>query len=62
AAAAGRGAEALFLHPNVREVVFATASEMVAAGAKGMNSEAYGFIDIKVFHALDEALAYVNGG
>jgi hypothetical protein len=59
ASSANRDAGGLFHHPKVREVVFVTTNSMVEMGAKGVDSEAFGFTKIHVFYTLEDALEYV---
>jgi len=56
----GRGAEPIFKHPNVRQIIFISENRILELGAKGMRSPVFGGIDVKVFKTLDEALAYVR--
>jgi hypothetical protein len=59
ASSTSRKAEGLFHHPKVREVVFVTTNRMVEMGAKGVDSQAFGFTKIRVFSSIEEALDYV---
>lgn len=60
--AATKGIKPPFFHPNVRKVVWVTDSRLLELGARGMNSPAFGNIDIEVFHTLEEALEYCRSG
>jgi hypothetical protein len=57
---AARGTNPLFHHPNIRSVIYVTQSILSALAAKGMGSDAFGNLNIKVFGTLDEALAHVR--
>ncbi|MFN8529038.1 MAG: hypothetical protein U0670_10535 [Anaerolineae bacterium] len=50
----------LFVHPNIRRVIFVTVNPMLELAAKGLDTEIYGFVKIKVFHTREEALAYAR--
>jgi hypothetical protein len=55
-----RGENPIFHHPNIRSVIYVTQSDLGALAAKGMDSNAFGNVDVKIFRTLDEALAYVR--
>jgi hypothetical protein len=58
--AATRGEAAVFRHPNIREVVVVTTSDLLGMGAKALGQLQYGGLRASVFESLDEALAYVR--
>lgn len=47
-------------HPNVRQVVFVTDNEILKLIAQGLNSEAFGNLNVQVFSSLDDALGYAR--
>lgn len=53
-----RGERPLWHHPNIREIIMISQSKLIRLAAPGMNTLAFGFVGIKVFDHLDEALAY----
>jgi hypothetical protein len=55
-----RGEAATFRHPNIREVVAVTTSDLLGMGAKALEQMQYGGLRSSVFETLDEALAYVR--
>jgi hypothetical protein len=58
--AATKGAKPPFFHPNVRKVIGITENKMMELAAKGMNSPAFGHVEVKIFSTLEEALAYCH--
>jgi hypothetical protein len=58
--AATRGEAAVFRHPNIREVVVVTTSDLLGMAAKALGQLQYGGLRASVFETLDEALAYVR--
>ena len=60
ASLAARGKNPIFHHPNILGVIYVTQSALSTLGAKGMKSDSFGNLDIKVFGTLDEALAHVR--
>ena len=57
---AARGEAPIFRHPNICGVIMVTQSDLKRLAAKGMDSDAFGHLDIKVFGTLEEALAHVR--
>jgi hypothetical protein len=56
-----RGAEALFKHPNIREIITVTDRRIFELTMKGLNTELFGFVKSRVFHSMEEALVYAHG-
>lgn len=56
----GRGENPLWRHPNAQGVYFITTSKAVELAAAGMNSAAFGNLDIQVFHTLEDVLAHID--
>ncbi|MBN1313346.1 MAG: hypothetical protein JXB30_18210 [Anaerolineae bacterium] len=57
----GAGSSASSLrHPNVKEVLVVTQSNLIKLAAKGLNTEIFGFVPVSVFDTLDEALEYAH--
>ncbi len=52
------GANALYHHEKVREVIVATNNESVQMASEGMDSDVYGNLKVRIFGTLDEALDY----
>ncbi len=48
------------LHPNIREVVVITSSDMVSLGAKALDQTQYSNLPVSVFGSIEEAFDYVN--
>lgn len=55
-----KGEMAVFKHPNLKQIVAVTTSDMIALGAKALGQSQYGEVMAKTFPTLDEALAYVR--
>lgn len=55
---ASRSERPLLKHPNIRETLVVSTSELVKLAARGMNSPIFGNIALKVFGTLEEALTY----
>jgi len=55
-----RGEHPLYRHPNIRQVIYVTTSEIMKLAITGMQTEAFGKLQIKLFDDLDEALAYTR--
>lgn len=53
-----RGEKPPFFHPNVRKVIWVLDSKLMELTAKGLNSPAFGNLEIEVFSTLEEALDY----
>lgn len=62
AAVTARDSSSIYRHPMVREVIFVfpEVSEVLQLGAKGLNSEAFGFIKASVMDSVDAAIAYAR--
>lgn len=56
-----RGEQPITHHHNVRETIVVTRSDLLKLAARGLDSDAFGHVAIKVFGTLDEALAYCRG-
>lgn len=54
---ATRGA-ALLKHPNIREVISVTDSKAYKLVFKGFNTVTFGYIPVRIFETLEEALNY----
>lgn len=52
------GANALYHHEKVREVIVATNNESVHMASQNMDTEVYGNLKVRIFGTLDEALDY----
>lgn len=50
----------LLRHANIRETIVITNDVLVQMAAKGVNSFSFGFINVRTFKTLEEALAYVQ--
>jgi hypothetical protein len=59
---AARGGNAMFHHPNFRELLVVTDARLLDLAAKGLDSEVFGNVPVAVFGALEEALAYARAG
>ncbi|MBN1310287.1 MAG: hypothetical protein JXB30_02630 [Anaerolineae bacterium] len=55
-----RGEEPLWKHPMIRETVIVSDAQMVKLAAKGLSSDVFGNLSIKVFGTVEEALDYVR--
>lgn len=53
-----RGEAPLFRHPMIRQLIVVTTDLLLRTAVRGFNSEVFGYLDIKLFETLDEALAY----
>ena len=53
-----RGEHPLYKHPNIRQVVYVTTSDLLKLAAEGMGSEKFDKIAIKLCDDLDAALAF----
>jgi hypothetical protein len=47
-------------HPNLKGVIAITTDKMIDLAARGMNSEIFGNVSVKVFPTLDELVEYVR--
>ncbi len=52
----------LLRHPNIRESVVVTDDALVQIAAKGVNSMSFGFIKVRTFPTLEDALEYARQG
>ncbi len=57
---AAGGSDAFLHHPNLREFVFVTSVKMLQLAAKGLESDAFGNLPVKVFESEEEAFAYAR--
>ena len=55
-----KGDEPIMKHPNMGKMAMVSSSNMMQLAAKGLNTEIFGFINMKIFEHLDDALAYVR--
>lgn len=55
-----KGQHPLYKHPNIRQVIYVTTSQMLKLAAAGMSSEQFGKIAIKLFDNLDDALKFAR--
>ncbi|MBN1566026.1 MAG: hypothetical protein JXA10_19460 [Anaerolineae bacterium] len=56
-----RGEDATWTHPNVRQLCIITTDELVHQMAAGMRqSDAFGYLDVKIFPNRDEALVFAR--
>jgi hypothetical protein len=60
AALAGWGETSFLHHPNVREALFVTSSDVLENVAEGMRGEMYGNLSIMTFRTLEDAQAYIR--
>jgi hypothetical protein len=56
----GRGEDPLWRHPNALGVYFITTSKAIEIAAAGMHSAAFGNIDVRVFHTVEDALQNID--
>ncbi len=57
-----RGGNAVFHHPNLREMLVVTDTRLIELAARGLDSEAFGNVPVSVFGTLEEALEYARNG
>lgn len=55
-----RGEHPLYHHPNIREVIYVTSSQIMKLAAEGLKGEAFGRVNIKLFDDLDQAMDYIH--
>jgi hypothetical protein len=55
-----RGTNTLLHHPNLKECVQVSASKLLQLAAKGMDSDIFGNVKVKICETYDEALAYAR--
>lgn len=56
------GRRPVFQHPNIREVLIVTQHGLVKLAAKGLSSDLFGRVPVKVFESVDDAFAYARMG
>jgi len=54
------GEHPLYHHPNIRQVIYITTSNIMKLAAEGLKGNAFGHVDIKIFDDLDQALEYTR--
>ena len=54
------GEKALYHHPNIREVMYVTSSQMIRLAATGLSDDLFGNLKIHVFETLEAALQYAR--
>jgi hypothetical protein len=59
-ATATKGGKAVLRHPNIKQIIAVTTSDLLALGAKALKQAQYGQLEAQVFSSLDEALTYVR--
>ncbi len=57
---AARSANAVLHHPSIREFLLVTPLRVVELAGKGLNSNAFGHVNVVVFRTLEEALKYAR--
>ena len=60
ASMASRGEASVFHHKMVKQVIFVTSDRTLRLAAKGLNNVSFGFVSVKVFETLDEALDFIR--
>jgi hypothetical protein len=55
-----RTTNAIARHPKLRQVIVISQNRAVEMSAKGLNSQAFGFVSMAVFPTVDAALAYAR--
>jgi hypothetical protein len=55
-----RGEHPLYHHRNIRQVIYVTSNKIMRLAAEGMQGDAFGHVNIKLFDDLDEALQYTR--
>ncbi len=60
ASAVARGNKPVFHHPNVKEALIVTKDTLVNLGAKGLQSDIFGNVRIKVFGTIEAAFEYAR--
>jgi hypothetical protein len=60
AASAGWGEGSFLHHPNVRQTLFVTASDILENVAEGMRGDLYGNLNIMTFRTLEDAQSYIR--
>lgn len=54
------GQEPLFKHPNIKQVILVSESRMIQLAAKGLDSEIFGHLAVKVFDTVEDAIHYAS--
>ena len=57
---ATKGNATFLRHPNIRELVIITSSEMITLGAKALGQSQYGGLNVSVFGSPEEAFGYMR--
>jgi hypothetical protein len=57
---ATRGKNPVYLHKNVREVIFITLNPAIQLAAQGLFTEVFGHTKARAFSTLDDTLAYIR--
>lgn len=55
-----RGEHPLYHHPNIREVIYVTSSQIMKLAAEGMKGDSFGNVHIKIFDDLDQVMDYIH--
>jgi hypothetical protein len=55
-----RGEYPFATHKNFKELVLVTGDQMAAMAVKGMNSDAFGNVQVEVFATMDEAFSHAR--
>lgn len=50
----------IFGHPMLRETLIVTADPVITRAVKGLNSPAFGNLELKVFPTMDDATDYID--
>ena len=58
---AGQGTAPVLRHPKIIETLVVTTDSVASMAAKNINSPLFGYLKLKVFTTLDEALGYIDG-
>lgn len=60
-ASAARGENALFHHPNIRQIVIVTRNPAFRMAAEGLGYDVYGNLFVPVYENIEDALAFARG-
>jgi hypothetical protein len=52
--------ENIMANPHIREILIVTRDELLIFASKGLNSQAFGFLKVKIFPSVEKALAYAR--
>ena len=55
-----RGGGSVLHHPNIREYILVTKAKLLQLAAKGLGSDTFGNLPVKIFETEDEAFAYAR--